>query len=183
MPRPCRSRCCVCASPSATRRSMRPRTGSRASRAGCEEIRRMRPLRVTLVQQPLVWGDPAANRERFGRLLAPLAGATDLIVLPETFTTGFSMEVERLGEAAGGPSTKWLAERARELDAAITGSLITRDSGRYYKRLLWAEPGGVSARHYDKRHLFRMAREHQHFAPGGAALSVLWQLPRGRNEI
>jgi omega-amidase len=135
----------------------------------------MRQLRVTLVQQPLVWGEPAANRAHFEVLLAPLAGATDLIVLPETFTTGFSMEVERLGEAAGGPSTKWLAERARELDAAITGSLITRDSGRYYNRLLWAEPGGVSARHYDKRHLFRMAREHQHFAPGGAALSVLWR--------
>jgi omega-amidase len=135
----------------------------------------MTQLRVTLVQQPLVWGDSQANRARFEALLAPLAGATDLIVLPETFTTGFSMQVERLGEAAGGPSSEWLVSRARELDAAITGSLITQDTGRYYNRLLWAEPGGAAPRHYDKRHLFRMAREHQHFTAGGRALSVPWR--------
>src|SRR5579863_1209791 len=62
----------------------------------------MGKLRVTLVQQPLVWAEPAANRERFAALLTPLAGSTDLVVLPETFTTGFSMEVERLGEPAAG---------------------------------------------------------------------------------
>jgi omega-amidase len=132
-------------------------------------------LRVTLVQQPLVWGDSQANRARFEALLAPLAGATDLVVLPETFTTGFSMDVERLGEGAGGPSVEWLAARARDLGAAITGSLITQDAGRYYNRLLWVEPGGAAPRHYDKRHLFRMGREHQHFTPGAAAWSVVWR--------
>ena len=134
----------------------------------------MRQLRVTLVQQPLAWGDAAANRERFAALLSPLAGATDLIVLPETFTTGFSMEVERLGEAAGGPTSAWLIELATRLDAAVTGSLITAQGGRYFNRLLWAEPGG-SLRHYDKRHLFRMAREHQHFTPGGNAWTTSWR--------
>jgi omega-amidase len=132
-------------------------------------------LRVTLVQQPLVWGEPAANRERFAALLTPLAGSTDLVVLPETFTTGFSMEVERLGEPAAGPTGVWLADLARALDAAITGSLITADGGRYYNRLLWAEPGATAPRHYDKRHLFRMGREHQHFTPGTCAWSVPWR--------
>lgn len=135
----------------------------------------MTQLRVTLVQQPLVWGEPQANRARFEALLAPLAGTTDLVVLPETFTTGFSMAVEQLGEPAGGASSEWLARQARALDAAITGSLITHDGGRYFNRLLWAEPGGLPLRQYDKRHLFRMGREHQHFAPGGRALSLAWR--------
>jgi omega-amidase len=135
----------------------------------------MSTLRVTLVQQPLVWGEPGANRERFGALLGPLAGNTDLVVLPETFTTGFSMEVERLGEPAGGPTSEWLADLAQELDAAIVGSVITADRGHYYNRLLWAEPGAAALRHYDKRHLFRMGHEHQHFTPGTAAWSVAWR--------
>jgi omega-amidase len=135
----------------------------------------MTQLRVTLLQQPLAWADAAANRGHFASLLAPLAGATDLVVLPETFTTGFSMEVERLGEPAGGPTGAWLAALAGSLDAAVTGSVITHEAGHYFNRLLWAEPGGAALRHYDKRHLFRMAREHQHFTPGGRAWSVAWR--------
>jgi len=135
----------------------------------------MSVLRVTLVQQPLVWGEPAANRERFTALLGPLAGSIDLVVLPETFTTGFSMEVERLGEPAGGPTGVWLADLAQELDAAITGSVITAEGGRYYNRLLWAEPGGAPLKTYDKRHLFRMGREQQHFTPGTSAWTVAWR--------
>ena len=134
----------------------------------------MAPLRVTLVQQPLVWGEPAANRERFAALLGPLAGSTDLVVLPETFTTGFSMEVERLGEAAGGPTVVWLSDMAEELDAAITGSVITSEGGRYFNRLLWAEPDR-KLKAYDKRHLFRMGGEHRHFTPGGTAWTTRWR--------
>jgi predicted amidohydrolase len=134
----------------------------------------MSALRVSLVQQPLAWQDGAANRARFEELLRPLAGATDLVALPETFTTGFSMEVERLGEPPGGPTTQWLLRLAAALDAVVTGSVITRDDGHYYNRLLWASPGG-ELRHYDKRHLFRMGREHQHFTAGRAPWSVGWR--------
>lgn len=134
----------------------------------------MSELRVALVQQALAWHDAAANRAHFESLLAGLAGAVDLVVLPETFTTGFSMEVESLAEPAGGPSTAWLAALAARLDAAVTGSVITRDAGRYYNRLLWAAPG-EPLRHYDKRHLFRMGREHEHFTAGRAAWSVAWR--------
>jgi omega-amidase len=131
-------------------------------------------LRVTLVQQALVWQDPGANRERFEGLVSPLAGKTDLIVLPETFTTGFSMEVERLAEPAGGPTVQWIQRLSSRLDAAITGSVITQEGGKYFNRLLWATPSG-ELRSYDKRHLFRMGREHQHFTPGHAVWSAEWR--------
>jgi len=134
----------------------------------------MSVLRVSLVQQPLIWQDPVANRARFGTLLAALAGQTDLVVLPETFTTGFSMQVELLGEVAGGATVEWLRAQAAALDAAITGSVITQQDGHYYNRLLFALPSG-EVRHYDKRHLFRMGREHQHFTPGRAAWTVPWR--------
>jgi omega-amidase len=134
----------------------------------------MSVLRVSLVQQPLVWQDPQRNRAHFETLLLPLAGQTDLVVLPETFTTGFSMDVEQLGERAGGLSSQWLARLAKRLDAAITGSVITEDGGRYFNRLLWAAPGG-QLRAYDKRHLFRMGREHQHFTAGRAAWTIPWR--------
>jgi omega-amidase len=134
----------------------------------------MGALRVSLAQQPLLWHDPAANRAQFETLLLPLAGRTDLVVLPETFTTGFSMEAARLGEPAGGPTSAWLSGLAERLDAAVTGSVITRDGEDYFNRLLWASPG-ADVRHYDKRHLFRMAREHQHFTAGRTAWAIAWR--------
>jgi omega-amidase len=134
----------------------------------------MSSLRVSLVQQPLLWQDPAGNRAHFARLLAPLAGKTDLVVLPETFTTGFSMEVEKIGEPADGESVQWLRHQAAVLDAAITGSVVTLEDGRYYNRLSWVTPD-QSVRHYDKRHLFRMGGEHEHFTPGRQAWSIPWR--------
>jgi predicted amidohydrolase len=131
-------------------------------------------LRVSLVQQPLRWQEPAANREHFSALLRPMSGNTDLVVLPETFTTGFSMQAERLAEPAGGESVQWLQALAAALDAAVTGSVITQEGGRYYNRLLWVTPD-QQVRHYDKRHLFRMAGEHEHFTPGREAWSVPWR--------
>ncbi len=131
-------------------------------------------LRVTLVQQPLVWHDAAANRAHFDRLLAPLEGTTDVIVLPEMFTTGFSMEVEQFAEEAGGPTSKWLQEKARTLRAAVTGSVMTKDGAHFYNRMFWAEPE-APLHHYDKRHLFRMANEHQRFTPGSEPLALTWR--------
>lgn len=132
-------------------------------------------LHVTLVQQSVIWHDPAANRERLDALLAPLANNTDVIVLPEMFTTGFSMEPEKLYEPANGPTSQWLEAKAKELNAALTGSLIVKDGERYYNRLLWTAPN-AELLHYDKRHLFRMAKEHTHYAPGGSvALSLAWR--------
>jgi omega-amidase len=134
----------------------------------------MSALRVSLLQQPLVWREPAANRAHFEPLLRGLAGRCDLAILPETFTTGFSMQVQDVAEPAGGPTSQWLMRLARELDFAITGSVITREEGRYYNRLLWAAPD-EELRYYDKRHLFRMGREHEHFTAGRDAWTATWR--------
>jgi omega-amidase len=122
-------------------------------------------LQLALVQSELAWHDPAANRVHFEVQLEQAAG-TDLVVLPEMFSTGFSMDSASLAEQEDGPSTVWLREQAVRLQAVVTGSLIIQASdGSYRNRLLWARPDGSLA-HYDKRHLFRMAGEHKHYAAG-----------------
>jgi omega-amidase len=131
-------------------------------------------FRVSIVQQPLVWADPDANRAHFGQVIAPLAGATDLVVLPEMFTTGFTMKPETLAEAADGPTRAWLLEQAKLLDAAVGGSVAVKEQGRYYNRFMLAMPGGPTY-WYDKRHLFRMGAEHRHYSAGGHALIVEWR--------
>jgi predicted amidohydrolase len=134
----------------------------------------MNDLRVSLVQGDTRWHDPAANREYYGRLVAPLAGRTDLVLLPETFTSGFSNEAIDQAEAMDGPTVRWLRDQARALDAAVTGSVQLRVDGGVYNRLLFATPDGGLA-HYDKRHLFRYAGEHERYAPGGPRLVVDWR--------
>jgi predicted amidohydrolase len=129
-------------------------------------------LRATLVQADLHWQDPHANRAAFDARLGSLeAGATDLVVLPEMFTTGFSMHSASLAELAAGPTATWLQAWARRLDAAVMGSVMTRDGERCVNRLWFATPDG-RLHQYDKRHLFRMAGEHEHFAAGSASLVV-----------
>ena len=124
----------------------------------------MQNLRISLVQTHLDWQQPEQNRERLTRLLAPLVGQTDLIVLPEMFTTGFTMEPETVAEPMSGPTLAWLREQASTLGAALCGSVVIEDGG-YRNRLLFVTPDGA-VEYYDKRHLFRMANEHQHYVAG-----------------
>jgi predicted amidohydrolase len=131
----------------------------------------MQDLRVTLVQADLAWQDAVANRAQLAELIQPLAGTTDLIVLPEMFTTGFMMEPERWAEPANGPTVDWLRALAKETNAVIAGSVATQDGERYYNRLLWVTPQQV-VRSYDKRHLFRMAKEHEHYSLGNDRIIV-----------
>jgi omega-amidase len=122
-------------------------------------------LELALIQTELAWQDPAANRAHFQTLLQQAQGA-DLIVLPEMFSTGFSMDSAALAEPEDGPTSQWLRAQAQALQAVITGSLIIQAAdGSYRNRLLWARSDGSLA-HYDKRHLFRMAGEHQHYSAG-----------------
>lgn len=131
----------------------------------------MQDLRVSLVQADTLWHDPAGNRRLYGELLAPLAGRTDLVVLPETFTSGFSNDALASAETMDGPTVAWLRDQAKALEAVVTGSVQLRTEGGVYNRLLWASPDG-GLRHYDKRHLFRMAREHERYAAGSDRLTV-----------
>jgi len=128
-------------------------------------------LRVTLVQTELAWQDPPANRHRLAAHFRGLVGHTDLVVLPEMFSTGFSMAAAELAEDMDGPTVGWMREEAAALGCVIAGSLIVRDGGRCYNRLVWARPDG-SLEHYDKRHLFRLAGEQEHYAAGTRRLVV-----------
>ena len=134
----------------------------------------MRDLKVALVQSMLHWEDAAANRAMFAEKLLALKGITDLVVLPEMFTTGFSMRTAELAETMDGDTVSWMKEQARELDAAIYGSVIIAEGGKCYNRGLFVMPDGTVVT-YDKRHLFRMAEEFQHYTPGGQRVVVEWR--------
>ena len=130
----------------------------------------MHDLRISLVQGDTRWHDPAANREYYGALIAPLAGMTDLVVLPETFTSGFSNDAIDKAEGMDGPTVEWIRTQARALGAAVTGSVQLRTADGVFNRLLWATPDGALL-HYDKRHLFRYAGEHKRYAAGRERLT------------
>jgi omega-amidase len=137
----------------------------------------MSDFTVSLVQTDLHWHDHAANRTALTeQLAAALAGPglTDLIVLPEMFTTGFSMEAAAQAEPSQGPTLAWLREQAARYDAVVTGSVMIAEAGNYYNRLLWVRPDG-SYSAYDKRHLFRMAGEHQVYTAGAERLVEEWR--------
>lgn len=134
----------------------------------------MKNLRVSMVQGDTRWLDPAGNRDYYGHLIAPLHGQTDLVLLPETFTSGFSNEAVRNAETMDGPTVAWMREQAAELDAALCGSVQLRADGQVYNRLLFVTPDG-DVQTYDKRHLFRYAKEHERYAPGRDRLTVEWR--------
>jgi predicted amidohydrolase len=121
-------------------------------------------LNISLIQISLVWQEPQANRDNFEAHIQSLP-ETDLVVLPEMFTTGFTMESEKLAEDMDGPSVTWMAELASSRQAVITGSLIIRTERGYVNRLVWMQPDG-SYETYDKRHLFRLANEQEHYVQG-----------------
>jgi len=130
-------------------------------------------LHITLVQAELQWQQPEANRQHLEALFAA-AGTTDLIVLPETFSTGFPGKGYSVAESPGGESSAWLKEMADKYQAVMTGSLVIKQENKFYNRLLWVEPGGET-RHYDKRHLFAYAGEDQHFTAGSERRVWSWQ--------
>ena len=134
----------------------------------------MDDLRVSLVQGDTRWHDPAGNRDYYARLIAPLHGTTDLVILPETFTSGFSNEAIGNAEGMDGATVAWIVEQAARLGAAVTGSVQLRTDEGVFNRLLFATPDG-ELRTYDKRHLFRYAREHERYAAGRERLTVEWK--------
>ena len=127
----------------------------------------MQNLKLTLMQTELHWHEPESNRQMFGELATGVADTTDLIVLPEMFTTGFTMAATDVAETMDGESVRWMAALARDLNITLTGSLVIREQGRHFNRLIWMPPDG-QATCYDKRHLFRMANEQNHYAAGQA---------------
>lgn len=122
-------------------------------------------MKVTIVQTDIIWENPEENLELLTRKLDSLKQQTDLIVLPEMFTTGFSMTPEKLAEKPFGKTQQWMEKISKEQNAAILGSLIIQENSNYYNRMLSQLPDG-NVYIYDKRHLFRMGEENNHYTAG-----------------
>ena len=131
-------------------------------------------MRLALVHPDLAWQAAELNRERLQQSLLPLKGQTDLVILPEMFTSAFAMGSGAIAEVHPGPTLGWMQTMARELDAAITGSVAVTDNGQRYNRLYFVKPDGSTA-YYDKRHLFRMLDEHKRYGAGSRKLLVEWR--------
>lgn len=135
-------------------------------------------LAITLIQTNLFWEDPKANLTHLESLLKGTKLPTDIIVLPEMFSTGFSMNPAPLAEPYQGKCFEWMVRMAKQYDAAITGSIMTYINSygirTFYNRLYWVNPDG-SHSYYDKRHLFSFAGEHAHYSAGSERLIVIYK--------
>ena len=125
----------------------------------------MNNLRISLIQFEVAWEDPVANRLKLNDLFFPLKGQTDLILLPEMFSTGFSMRAKELAEAMDGETVTWMLQQARKNNVALAGSLIIKEAGQFFNRFLFVTPS-ANIFHYDKRHLFSIGEEHLYFKNG-----------------
>jgi omega-amidase len=134
----------------------------------------MQDLKITLIQSDLHWEDTEANLAMFEEKVWQIGNTTDVIVLPEMFTTGFTTAAPKLAEHMNMRTFKWMKQMADQTGALILGSYIVTVHERYYNRLLWMEPGG-HFKTYDKRHLFRMANEHKTYAAGESLLVGTWK--------
>lgn len=129
-------------------------------------------LKVAVIQVDLVWEDAKENRRLFSEKIDRIDQQVDLIVLPEMFSTGFSMNAENLAEPPGGPTFQWMQEIADTTGSAVTGSVIVQDKDEnYYNRLYFVFPDG-SFKKYDKRHTFTLAKENETYASGTEKLIV-----------
>ena len=130
----------------------------------------MQNLTISIIQSDLVWEDVAANLKAFTKKIKAVK-QSDLIVLPETFSTAFSMNSEHLAEPMNGKTMTWMATMAKEKNTVLAGSAILRENDHIFNRFIWMRPDG-SFDKYDKRHLFRMGDEHNHFTAGSERLIV-----------
>jgi omega-amidase len=128
-------------------------------------------LRITTIQTQLHWENKAENLRMLTQKMAQLKRETDIIVLPEMFTTGFSMRPSQFAESMNGESVAWMRQQAKTLEADICGSLIIEEAGVFYNRLVWMHTDG-SHEVYDKRHLFGLADENAHYGSGSVRLLV-----------
>ena len=122
-------------------------------------------LRISMIQSHIIWEDQEENLCYYGELLRRVSGRTDLAILPETFTTGFSMDVARLADPMEGKTIATVKAWASKYGMAVMGSFLCKEDDRYFNRAFFITPEGEVTT-YDKHHLFRMADEHKSFTPG-----------------
>jgi predicted amidohydrolase len=126
-------------------------------------------LSFSLIQTTLFWEDKAANLAMLAKKIMGIEEYTEIIVLPEMFSTGFSMQPEKFAETMDGPSVDWMRRISAEKKVILTGSLMIKEDEKYYNRLIWMLPNGELG-YYDKRHLFAFAEEDQHYSAGNKRL-------------
>lgn len=125
----------------------------------------MQDLKVSLIQCNQIWEDKKANLISFEGLLKKVESSVDIIVFPEMFQTGYTMNAEEMAETMEGESITWLKSKAKEYNCAITASLVIKEDGKYYNRMVFVQENG-SIQQYDKRKLFTFSKEEEHYTPG-----------------
>ena len=128
-------------------------------------------MKISLIQTSLFWENPQANRDNFEMPINSIEEATDIIILPEMFATGFTMKPEGVAETMDGETIQWMKDMAAAKDCAVTGSLVIEQNGNYYNRLLFVLPDG-EIKAYDKRHLFSLAGEDKAYTAGADRLVI-----------
>lgn len=133
----------------------------------------MQDLKLALIQSDIYWQDPSANLEMLEKKINRILKPIDVIILPEMFNTGFTMD-SNFAETMDSITFSWMSNIAKKKNAVLMGSFIVKDEGNIYNRLVWVQPNGEYST-YDKRHLFRMADEHDHFNFGKKQAIVEWR--------
>jgi len=134
----------------------------------------MNDLRISLVQTALIWQQPKANCEHISKMLEENSTQTDLIVLPEMFNSGFTLDAKKVAETMDGPTVQRMQKLAIDHHCAVTGSIVIGVDGSNYNRMIFATPDG-KLQYYDKKHLFRMANEQDRYAAGDKKLTINWR--------
>ncbi len=128
-------------------------------------------LKIALIQSDLIWENLKQNFENFSEKIDRISEDVDLIILPEMFTTGFTMNAKDVAETMDGETVKWMKSKALSINAAIVGSFVVLEANNYYNRLLFVEPSGT-IRYYDKRHTFTLVGEDKIYTAGAKKLIV-----------
>jgi omega-amidase len=134
----------------------------------------MPELHITLIQSDIFWEESLKNIEHFGRLVDSLSTPTDLIVLPEMFNTGFSIDPQRCAETADGQAIAFMRQKTAGADRMILGSIMIEEGSSFFNRLICMRPDGTYDQ-YDKRHLFRLSEEYKTMKSGRAKTIVNWR--------
>lgn len=128
-------------------------------------------MKIAIIQSDLYWEDASKNRKSFESKINQIDSEVNLVVLPEMFSTGFTMNAAEVAETMQGETVSWLQSLAKQKNFAITGSLIIVENEKYYNRMLFVFPSG-EIQHYDKRHLFSLAGEDKFYTNGNKKVIV-----------
>lgn len=131
----------------------------------------MNTIKVSLIQSDLAWENPEQNLKNFDLKISDLKGKTDVLLLPEMFTTGFSMNPKQLAQTMDGQTIIWLKNKANENNFAICCSVIIKENNKYFNRFIFTEPNG-KIHYYDKRHLFSITGENNDYTAGNERIII-----------